>query len=169
MKNYPCLFLAVALVAGGCQSAPNPNLATARDVTVNFQHPEKFTDVRETFGGETSQYYLDVLGKHLKEVAASRLPAGQKLTVTFTDIDLAGDFLPGRPKLEDVRIMKSIYIPRMTLTFQLRDASGAVIREGERHLSDLDYQSNFISINRDEPLSYDKLLLDHWVRDEFKP
>ncbi len=171
MKFHPCLLLAAALFAGGCQSTPgNAHPAAAGDITVNFKDPDKFTDVRERLGGGTSQYYLDVLSKHLKETVANRLTAGQMLTVTFTDIDLAGDFLPGRrANMEDVRIIKDIYMPRMDLSFQLRDASGTVIREGERHLTDLNFQQNLSPIDRTQPLFHDKQLLNRWVEQEFKP
>jgi hypothetical protein len=170
MKSYSVLLLTAALIAGGCQStSTSSNHAAVSDVAVNFQDPEKFDDVRETFAGGPSQYYLDILSKHLKEVAAAHLAAGQKLTVTFTNIDLAGDFIPsGRVDLNDVRIIKDIYIPRMTLTFQLKDASGAVIKEGERKLSDMNFQDNISLIGRNEPLNYDKALLDKWVTSEFK-
>src|ERR1700712_4043465 len=97
MKNSSCLLFAAVLLASGCQTTPtNPNPASTADITVNFQDSEKYTDVRDTSNGSTSQYYLDELGKYLKESAAPRLTAGEKLTVTFTDIDLAGDILPGR-------------------------------------------------------------------------
>ena len=44
------------------------------------------------------------------------LPAGQTLTVTFTDIDLAGDFEPWRGgQAMDIRIVKDVYPPRMDL------------------------------------------------------
>jgi hypothetical protein len=170
MKSYPVLLLTAALIAGGCQStSTSSNHATPGDVTVNFQDPDKFDDVRETFAGGPSQYYLDVLSKHLKEVAARHLAPGQKLTVTFTNIDLAGDFIPGgRPERNDIRIIKDIYIPRMSLTFQLKDANGTVIKEGERKLSDLNFQNNISIIGRNEPLNYDKDLLDRWVEKEFR-
>lgn len=168
MKTYSCLlFLAAALFAGGCQStATNSNPAATSDITVNFQDSDKYTDARDTVNGPTSQYYLDELGKYVKELAAKRLTAGQKLTVTFTDIDLAGDIVPGQR--DNVRVIKEIYIPRMVLHFQLQDSSGAVIKEGDRHLSDLNYMQNLLPpIDQNEPLRYDKALLADWVRKEF--
>lgn len=170
MKTYPCLLVVAALVAGGCQSnLQTADVAAQNNITVTFKNPDNFTDARESFAGSTSQYYLDVLSKHLKEVAARRLPAGQKLTVTFTDIDLAGDFIPGgRAGQEDIRFIKSVYIPHMALTFQLTDANGAVIKEGERRLTDLNFQLNMDLVGRNEPLYYDKPLLDRWVEREFK-
>jgi len=166
MKIYPYLFVGAALFVGGCQSTPsNPNPAATKDVTVNFEDSDKFTDVRDSSNGSTNQYYLDELSKYLKEQAAGRLTAGQTLSVTFTDIDLAGDIPPGR--IDDVRIIKSIYIPRMKLRFQLQDSGGAVIKEGERNLSDLSYQDTAPPIGQNDPLRYDKALLADWIRKEF--
>lgn len=166
MKTYSSLLFAAVLFAGGCQSTPNnATPADTGNVTVNFQDSDRFTDARDTANGPTSQSYLDELSKYLKEITAKRLATGQKLTVTFTDIDLAGDIRPG--SLNDVRIMKDIYIPRMALHFQLVDASGAIIKEGDRHLTDLNYQQNINPVRQNEPLQYDKILLEDWVKKEF--
>jgi len=168
MKTYSCLLVAAAMFAGGCQTTPqNPNPAKATDITVNFQDQDKFTDVRETANGGTSQFYLDVLGKFLKETAAARLTAGEKLSVTFTDIDLAGDIRPGQ--INDIRIVKDIYRPRMTLHFQLTDTSGAVVKEGDRTISDLSFMQNINPIGQNEALRYDKALIADWIRKEFTP
>ena len=167
MKKYSWIVFAAALVAGGCQTTPaNPNAAASTDITVNFTNPEKFTDVRDSVNGNPSQYYLDELSRYLKDEAARRLTAGQKLTVTFTDIDLAGDIPPG--SIHDIRIIKEIYIPRMEFHFQLVDSAGAVISEGDRRISDLNYmQSLRPSFTQNEPLRYDKALLEDWIRKEF--
>ena len=166
MKKYSFLILAAATFVGGCQTTPkNPNPAATSDITVNFKDSDKFTDVRESVSGPTSQYYLDELSKELKEDAARRLTAGQKLTVTFTDIDLAGDIPPGQ--LNDIRVIKSIYRPRMTLTFKLVDATGTVLKEGDRTLLDFSFMGNIPMGNQSDPLRYDKTLLSDWVNKEF--
>lgn len=169
MRTTPILFLAAALIAGGCQSAQTASTPAKRDnVAVNFHEADKFTDARESFGAGSSQYYLDVLSEHLHRVASTRLAAGQKLTVTFTDIDLAGDFIPTHSQLQNVRIIKDIYIPRMFMTFQLTDADGKVIKEGERKLTDLNFMNNIGLIDRNQPLYYDKALLTNWVNQEIR-
>lgn len=167
MKNSPLYFVLIAAVAAGSGFAkdkpedPSP-------VTVTFEDSDKFTDARSSFGGSTDQHYLDTLSKHLQKAASKRLAAGQKLEVSIKDIDLAGDFLPGRASTQDVRIVKEIYIPRVKLTFKLLDADGKVLKEGERSLSDLNFMMNIGIIGRNEPLFYDKELLSSWVNKEFK-
>lgn len=169
MKITSLLILAAGLIVAGCQSTSyTPPPTTVGNVTVTFLESDKFTDVREDFGGGTDQYYLDQLKAHLQTVAAPHLKDGQKLFVNFMDIDLAGDFLPTRPGLNNVRIIKEIYMPRMKLTFKLTDADNKTIMEGERTLTDMNFMMNISIVERDQPLFYDKALLKSWVEKEFK-
>ena len=86
--------------------------------------------------------------------------------VTFTDIDMAGDFEPQRgPNFNSVRILKAIYPPRVNLTFRLTDASGQVIAEGERQLRDQAYTWTASPVNQSDPLRYEKRLIDDFFRD----
>ena len=168
-----------ALLATGCSttaptSGPSPSYTAASDgssvknITVTFQDPERFTDARSDFGSTTDHGYLDLLSAHLKRMASPHIPADQKLDVTFTDIDLAGDFRPDRVQAMDVRIIKDIYRPRMTLHFKLAGADGKVLKESDRTLVDSYFMSNISTVDRSEPLFYDKEMLTDWVRDEFK-
>lgn len=161
----PSLLIATALAVGVVTAAADQ---PAGSVTVSFHEADKFTDARSSFGGDTDEHYLELLSKHLQKVADKQLPPGLKLEVTFTDIDLAGDFQPTASSTQDVRIIREIYIPRMKLSFRLLDEEGKVIQEGERRLSDLDFMMNINPIGRSEPLFYDKTLLSDWVKKEFK-
>lgn len=167
MKTTPLLLLAAAVFAASCQTAPsNPNPAMQADIAVNYTSPDKFTDLRETATGDASPYYMEQLTKHIKETAAQHLKAGQKLDVNFTDIDLAGDIRPG--SIHDIRVIKDIYVPRMELHFRLTDASGAVVKEGDRRLMDMNYQLNISAgLDRNDPLYYDKNMLTDWINKEF--
>lgn len=169
MKAIPCLLFATALITGGCQSMNTASTPVTFDnVTVAFNEPDNFTDAREHFGSGSSEYYLDVLSKHIQKVAAKRLAPGQKLAVTVNDVDLAGEILPIRQSVQEIRIVKEIYIPRLSLTFKLTDENGVVIKEGERRLLDMNFMNNLSIIDRNQPLFYDKPLIDNWVESEFK-
>jgi len=139
---------------------------------VLFTAPEKFTDVKDDFMGSEKgrDGILDQIKDYLVE-RADRFFIGkdQKLVVTFSDIDLAGDFEPWRgPQAQDVRIVKDIYPPRMKLAFKLFDADGKVVKEGERDLRDLAFQMR-ITMSRADTLRYEKSLLDDWLREDFRP
>jgi hypothetical protein len=163
---YPHLLLA-AIIATGSAFAADPD-TKASNVTVTFHESEKFTDARSSFGSDTDEGYLKIISEHLQKTAAKHLAAGQKLEITITDVDLAGDFIPGNVRNQDVRIIKEIYIPRIKLSFKLLDASGKVVKEGERKLSDLNFMMNTGIIGRNDSLFYDKELLSNWVSKEFK-
>lgn len=163
--SYPRLLFVVALAAAGSVYAADPK---ASNVTISFHESDKFTDARSSFGSSTDQHYLDILSEHVRKVAGKRLAEGQKLEVTINDVDLAGDFRPDRVGLQDVRIIKEIYLPRVKLAFKLLDAEGKVVKEGERKLSDLNFMNRAGIIGRNDPLFYDKNLLSDWVESEFK-
>lgn len=136
--------------------------------TVKFESPEKFTDVKDSISGTDKgrDFYLKEISRLIEE-QAQRLPAGQKLTVVFTDIDLAGDYLPSMPMNHDIRVMKDIYPPRMKFTYTITDASGAVVKEGKESLSDMNYLQT-VGISRGDTLFYDKALLRDWLRKTVK-
>jgi hypothetical protein len=160
--------LITGLLLSGCLT-PVDNGVTAADITVEFQNPEKFQDARDSFGGSTDQSALDALRAAVKDSARPHLKAGQKLRVTFTDVDLAGEFEPqAGPSASHVRFIKAIYMPRLTLTFELTDAAGAIVSQGSRTLNDMNYQSNSLRIGSDQPFFYDKVLLQDWVHGEFR-
>lgn len=165
----------LALLLGtttGALSAADKAVAPETRVTVVFDHPEKYADLKD--GGldidneRGRERFLPQLKTHLEEEAGRRLAPGQKLTVTFSDIDLAGDFEPWHgPQYNDIRILKEIYVPRLTFTFRVTDEGGQVVKEGERKLADLGYQMRITRTFRDDPLRYEKDMLDDWLRDEF--
>jgi hypothetical protein len=170
MKSAALLLLATVLLTAGCQTVPQPvttPVFTKGNITVTFKGAEKYTDACEDASRQTSEHYLSVLAEHLQKIAAPLLAEGQKLSVTFTDIDLAGDIRADRPQMLDVRLIKEIYWPRMALNFQLTGGDGKTVKEGERSLSDMNFMTNIGIIDRGEPLFYDKELLTQWVRKEF--
>lgn len=142
----------------------------ASRIEVNFSDPEEFTDAAN--GQRGSDYGRDAnladLKSHLERRANDYVPAGQKLEVTITDVDLAGEIEPWRsPQAHDIRIIKDIYSPRIDLSYKLIDtATGAVVKEGTNKLRDLTFNMN-IHINRSDPRLYEKALLDDWLRKEF--
>lgn len=167
------LALLLGLTAAGTLFAADKTAAPANRVTVVFDHPEKYTDVKEyDFDNDNvsgRDHYLPLLKEHIEDVAGRLLAPGQKVTITFSDIDLAGEFEPWHgPRFNDVRMVKEIYPPRLTFTFQLTDESGRVLGEGERKLVDLAYQMRIGGGFRDDPLRYEKDMLGDWMRDELR-
>jgi hypothetical protein len=169
----PCLILSAAVSV----FAALPVFATeaskpASKVEVLFSKaPDQYVDVRDGFSasekGQAAN--LDSLKQYLEQRGNDLIPAGQKLTVTLTEVDLAGDFEPWRdPSMNDVRIVKDIYPPRIDLEFKLTDAGGKVLKEGKRELRDLSFMMK-LSIHRDDPFRHEKQLLNEWMTRELKP
>jgi hypothetical protein len=158
---------AVLLAAGGLDAAEAAK--PAGPITVTFVAPEKFTDARDRYSDKESNrdFILGRLREYLEKRAPERIAPGQKLAVTITDVDLAGDFEPWRGfRFEDIRVLKDVYPPRMTLSFVLTDADGKVVKQGERKLMDTGYLLSHPGFS-DDDLRYDKGMLDNWLRTEF--
>lgn len=165
MSIRPLLFALAALLAATRAAAAPP-------VEVEFLHPEKFTDA--VYGRERPRRAEDnsVLGQlrgYLEKQAPRHLGPGQQLRIRFTDIDLAGDREPLLdPDLHDVRIVRSIYPPRLAFDFQLRSADGLVLREASVDLRDLAFDLN-PPMNGNDPLRFEKRMLKTWLRQTFEP
>ncbi|MEO6104487.1 MAG: DUF3016 domain-containing protein [Pseudoxanthomonas sp.] len=147
------------------------SVATQSGVSIDWTDPAQFADIRYSGNRWEAQSgnWVEQLAQHLQKRAIKKLPPGQSLQVTFTDIKRAGSYEPGRgANLQDVRIVRDIYPPRITLTFKRLDAQGAVIDQGERKLSDSGFLSGSSGLSNSDPLRYEKSMLDDWVRREFK-
>lgn len=146
---------------------------TARSgaVAVHWGDPAQFTEVRlsnnrfEALRGN----WADVLAQHLADKASPHVPAGQSLTVELEDIDLAGDFEPwAGPRLQDVRMIRDIYPPRLQLAFAVKDSQGKIISQGQRRLGNTGYLHDLPATrSASDSLLHEKRLIDRWVRDEF--
>jgi hypothetical protein len=138
-------------------------------VTVDWTDPAQFTELKHYRSHRDFRPadWLDPLAKYLRTRAERVLPAGERLEVTFTDVQRAGNYEPWHgPRLDDVRIVRDIYPPRIDLRFRLLDANGSVLREGERTLRD----SAFLmrdGAHETDSLRFEKRLLSDWLRKEF--
>ena len=156
----------VLLAATPVTASASPADQTDKRVEVIFDHPEKFTDIKgdSMDSPKGRDVMLDQIRDILETTGAGIIPAGQKLTMTFTDIDLAGEYEPWRGgQWSDVRIIKDIYSPRFVFSYKLTDATGAVLKEDKVNLSDLTFMSR-MTIDRNDPLHFEKDLLGDWIR-----
>ncbi len=169
MKTIRLFLTAVAgLAAVSAGFAAEPAAGPDRTEVI-FSHPEKFADVRNSYT-ENDKDRDAILGQ-LKDYIVQRskfyIPEGQKLTITVTDVDMAGDFEPWRgPQMTDVRIVKDIYPPKVDLEFKLTGADGRIVKEGKRQLRDLAFMMKSNTAPNDN-LRFEKALLDDWLRADF--
>jgi Protein of unknown function (DUF3016) len=161
------------LLAAACAPAypaDSTTSAQASRVEVTFVNPEEFTDVKDSHmaSERDRESILTLIKEYLVERGGKLLPEGQTLAISISDIDMAGDFEPWRGlQFSDVRIVKEIYPPSVKLSYKLTDASGAVVKEGEARLRDLNYQMSATPSFSSDSLRYEKALLDNWMRSEF--
>ena len=163
----------LGLGAAGVLLAATPVTASAsqadktdKRVEVIFDHPENFTDIKgdSMDSPKGREAMLDQIRDFLETTGAGIVPAGQKLTLTFTDIDLAGEYEPWRSgQWSDVRIIKDIYPPHFVFSYKLTDAAGNALKEGKADLRDLTFMMR-VTISRNEPLRFEKDILGDWIR-----
>lgn len=175
------LLLAALLLAGAVASAP-AEVRTVTDpaapralpadgpVSVDWTDPAKFSEIRQSgnrWEAERGDWVVQ-LARYLRQRAATRLPAGQTLDVTLTDIRRAGNYESWHgPRGNDVRIVRDLYPPRIELHFVLHGAGGAVLAQGQRKLSDLGFLQDATRLDDSDPLRFEKRLIDDWLRREF--
>lgn len=163
------LFLCASLgsVAAYAASAAPGAPVNLGNVEVSYSNPGKFTEMDRNPNERMD--WLDQLSAYVAKRASSSLPAGQKLSVTITDVQLAGIYEPWRRgSLAQTRIVRDTTPPRVDLSFKLESATGAVIKEGERNLRDIAFLSR-TTYHRGEPLAHEKNLIDAWVTKELGP
>ena len=164
LPRFALVLLGLAAPLALC--AATPAKAPVRTEVV-FDQPDKFTDVKDgDFGTDRGRdAILEQIREFIVERAEKALPAGQKLTVTFADIDLVGEYEPWRgPQFSDVRIVKSIYPPRFKFSYKITDAAGKTVKEGKEELRDLAFDMR-LTIDRQDPLRYEKDILKDWISD----
>jgi hypothetical protein len=169
MKSSRWIFLSLVAMAATHPVSAEPKAATTSSrIQVAFVNPEKFTDFKADAAGSQRgrENYLGQLKSYLVLQAGAQLPQGERLSVSITNIDMAGEFEPWRGQsLTNVRVVKDQYPPCIDLSFKLIDAKGSVIRENTRQLRNLSFMRD-ASINRQDPLRHEKNLLDDWLRRE---
>ena len=162
-----CLLAATCALAA-CATSPTPQVS-ADAVTVQYAPDAWRDDLRKAPNESEAALHSteQSLTRHIQERASRVLLEGQKLDITFTHIERAGSVEPWRgPSSYDVRIVRDIYPPRIDLTFRLLTADGSTLSSGKHELRDLGFLSR-TNMYSNDPLRYEKTLLDDWVRKEF--
>jgi len=150
------LIATLGLAWAGCQSQP---AKPQGKVIVTYVHPEGFTDMRSTFNGPTDAYYLDDFREYVETWAGRRLREGLTLTLTFTDIDMAGEI---NPRPQNARVISSFYPLRIKFSWVVTDASGKVLKEAKEELVNV-FPGDQTGFDRNDPLFHEKDAMDEWI------
>ncbi|MBU2893680.1 DUF3016 domain-containing protein [Colwellia sp. D2M02] len=144
--------------------APNTFAATSE---VTWGDYKKFRDIDE--GNENRKSFRErtfkEFEKHFAKLAET-LPEDQVLKIAVTDVDLAGD--TRFSGVNQMRIIKDNYFPRINLSYDLVDQDGKSIKAETVVIKDMNFMMGSHLKYRNESLTYEKQMLDDWFKETFK-
>jgi hypothetical protein len=163
MNMHRALF-AIATISSFLASTPVLG-APRTTVDIQYVQPAKFTDFR-IYGRDSqwsASYFASQMSDDLRPAVERKVPGG-KLTLRFTDIDLAGHY-PSRGG-SSVRVVRGQIRPaRMSFTFALQDSSGRIVASGDTRITDNSSPTSLAhDPRRKQALYYEKRMLERWLR-----
>lgn len=168
MKRMTTGFFAMALALASmppAQAQDDVTDAAASRVSVTLGDFSDMREVRHLRGTQkrSTTQSIQSLADWLQRQAERSLPQDQSLEVVLRDVDLAGEYEPGRVGMHDIRVVKDIYPPRIELEYRLSDAAGATLRQGEVIVRDSGFLFGAGAADSD-PLRFEKRMLRGWLR-----
>jgi hypothetical protein len=160
MKRPPILFLTVAMLFARAVSA-QPG-----DVSIQFVSPEKFTDFR--IYGLDVQWSASFFARHISDdlepMVNQKFP-GSRLTLRFTNINLAYNYRISRSGLGAPLLRRPTTPERMSLVYLLQDTSGRTLAIGSTRITDTSSHNAFARRRSgSELLYYEKQMLEGWLK-----
>lgn len=143
---------------------------TAQSLEFKFEDVDRFRDfsLQGMQPKRTQPVFEKEVIRALEPAVKKSLAEGQVLEITFTDIDMAGEIQPWRNRNNaDIRYVESIYPPRLSFNYALRDAEGTLIDEGSAKVTDLAYTMDASFVRSNESFAYETRLLERWIRRNF--
>lgn len=139
-------------------------------VKVEWQEPKKFRDIKTTNERQSrfEARLFETLTKNIDKEAEKVLKPNQTLEMQVSNLDLAGDMRPTfGATTSDLRIVKDMYPPRMTFTYQVLE-DGQVIIAGDEKLTDMNFMSHVKRVNS-KPFEYETQMLKRWLNRTIAP
>ncbi|NKF49395.1 DUF3016 domain-containing protein [Shewanella sp. WXL01] len=139
-------------------------------VKIEWQNPKKFRDIK-TSNERQSRFearLFETLTKNLDKEVTKTLKPNQKLEMQVSNLDLAGDMRPTfGATTGDLRIIKDLYPPRMTFTYQVLEGDKVVVA-GDEKLVDMTFMNNVRNRNH-KPFQYETVMLKNWFNKTVAP
>ena len=156
MKEFVLSVLTAFIVVGA---------ACAGEAKVTWQEPDNYTDIRE--GNDLRDSFRQGLFRDFELLftdLARRLPDGYLLDVTVTDVDLAGE-VNGMHfgRWQDIRVIKALYWPRMSLDYKLTDGTGQLLASGHEDIKDMAFFDRGVWL-RLTRFSFEEQMLRDWFK-----
>lgn len=158
------LLLPIAVLTGA------PALA---EVTVRFQPVGQYTDlVVDSSRPVRENDLLKEFEKHFKDLGERYLPKDDVLEIGVEDIEMAGANKSWRtPDYDDARFIRDMHPPIITLHYIWHDKAGNLKADKREEVTEQDFlivRGSGYHTNND-PLHYEKDLLDRWFSRTFSP
>ncbi|WP_426369608.1 DUF3016 domain-containing protein [Pseudocolwellia sp. HL-MZ7] len=142
--------------------------AVAGESEVTWTDPDKYTDVRS--GNENRKHFKERIFKSFEKHFAKlsqKLPEGKTLKINVTNVDLAGDVRFS--SMQQIRIVKDIYIPRLEFSYELVNADKSLAASGEVDLKDMGFMTSSSAYKSSSDLYYEKRMINKWFKNNFIP
>lgn len=121
------LTLILTLLLASCSSdIAEPETISATDglATVTLINPRDFSDIEAGPVGIQSKFEQNVANELAEALADHFKETDLTIDIKFTDIDLAGET---RFNMQEIRVLKDVYIPRMSFEYVIKDLTGNVV------------------------------------------
>ncbi|RTE85684.1 MULTISPECIES: DUF3016 domain-containing protein [Gammaproteobacteria] len=149
--------------------------AQAGEASVTWENPDSYRDIRaaEELQSRFEERVFAEFERHFAELAG-KLPDGQKLHITVTNLDLAGEVLPNQfgGSMNMVRVVRNSDFPSMEFNYRLESASGETLASGQERLRGRDMPGQGSSYiqgrSQHEMLDYERAMLDRWFYFRFE-
>lgn len=160
MNKFLFSLLTISFISGA---------AYAGEAKVTWQDPDKYTDIRE--GNELRESFREKLFSDFELIfadLAKQLPDGYLFEVSVTDVDLAGEVnrmheMRGR-SLENIRIVKNIYRPRIAFDYTLTNAAQGLVVSGKEDIKDAAFLSSSGVSPGKTRFGYEERMLKSWFK-----
>ncbi len=161
---YVTSAIAVLITRIGCttQGTSDGRSLAGTVVTVQYVNPQHFTDfsIHNRDIRYSTSVFTQEITKDLERVMNNRFP-GDRLTLRFTNIDLAGQGTTG-PR--SVRVVQTHRPARLSFDYLLQDQAGRAVATGSQTLVETPRLGHAAHAVSSGPLPVERRMLQRWLR-----
>jgi len=148
------------------------SVAEPAKVNINWSNPDDYKDIQKS-AGESEQTFRERIASNIQahmDKLATGLPEDSALEMNVTNLTLAGNVRTSGPggSYEAVRVVEDGYRARMSFSYQLLDASGQSVKQGEENLKSPMTGGSISRTAKNEPFEIEKKMLTRWFKNTFK-
>ncbi len=148
-----------------------PFSSSAAEVKVEFIEGKKFSDYE--MSGQTRKKSLKVLEKEMlnlfTELSNEVIGKQGVLSIKVKNVDLPGNIRYGMGQTShDIRVIDNATLFRLDFEYALKNAEGAVLKQGEHQLKEFtDAQPTSLQMRNRSALGYFERPLKKWMKETF--